>query len=209
MIFLVMSDIHSAVTHHFIEEIAKEHGAEAVILLGDLTNFGPSEFILNLSPKDLPVFAIPGNCDPPEIFNYFSRANMINMHKNTYDFADFRLVGLGGADYSFINIGIGYTDDIAYNFLVSRVDNNTALMLHQPPYGILDKVHEKHAGNRGIRKAIDEKRPFLVMSGHIHEERGMVKIGDTLFFNPGPAKEGYFAILKIEDRRPEVKLLKR
>ncbi|MFP3317961.1 MAG: metallophosphoesterase family protein [Thermoplasmata archaeon] len=209
MRFLVMSDLHSMVTNYMLEEISKEEDAEAVILLGDLTNFGPAEFIMNIAVKDLPVFAIPGNCDPPEILNYFSKANMINMHKNSYSFSRFNLVGLGGADYSFVNLGIGYTDDFAYTFLKSKVDENTVVMLHQPPYGILDKVHERHTGNRGIRKAIDEKRPFLVISGHIHEERGIIKNESTVFFNPGPAKEGYYAILDIDDKKPEIRLLKR
>lgn len=209
MRFLILSDIHSMMTHHFIDEVSREQGVDAVLLLGDLTNFGPADFILNLSVKNLPVFAIPGNCDPPEIFNYFPRAGMINMHKNTYDFSEFRLVGLGGADYAFINLGIGYTDDAAYSFLVSRLDSNSVLMLHQPPYGILDRVHEKHAGNRGIRKAVDEKKPFIVMSGHIHEERGVFENDYTLFFNPGPAKEGYYAILEIRNKKADVKLFKK
>ena len=209
MIFLVLSDIHSQITHYFIEELASKHNADAVILLGDLTNFGPPEFILNLMVKDLPVLAIPGNCDPPAVLNYFEKAKMINMHKRVYNFSGIKIVGLGGADYSFINLGIGYTDEIAYDFLHTNLDEKSILILHQPPYGILDNVHGKHAGNKGIRKAVDEKRPYIVMSGHIHEERGKLTIENRLFFNPGLAKDGYFAILKLDDDKINLDLLKR
>ncbi len=209
MIFLVLSDLHSAINHYFIEDLVSRYHADAVMLLGDLTNFGPPDFILHLKTEGTKVFAIPGNCDPPEIMNYFENAGMINMHRRLIELYGLKLIGLGGADYGFINLGIGYTDEIAYNFLSSNLDENSILMLHQPPYGILDSVHGKNAGNRGIRKAVDEKKPFIVMSGHIHEERGVKRIGKTLFFNPGPAKEGYFAILTVEGKDTDVQLLKK
>ena len=56
---------------------------------------------------------------------------------------------------------------------------------------------------------MDEKRPYIVMSGHIHEERGKLTIENSLFFNPGPAKDGYFAILKLDDDKINLDLLKR
>lgn len=206
MRFLVLSDLHSFVTHFFIEELVQKHNLDATILLGDLTNFGPPEFVLDIYTDKVPVFAIPGNCDPPEVLNYIGK-NMINMHKNTYNLNNLHLVGLGGSDFNFINIGIGFTDEEAYDFLRSNLTKNSILLLHQPPYGILDTVRNGHAGNKGIRKAVDEIKPRVVMSGHIHEERGIYENKDTLFFNPGPAKEGYYAIFDSE--KLKVELLKK
>jgi len=207
MKFLVLSDLHSTVTHHFIEELGNKHSVDAVILLGDLTNFGPAEFVMDIFTDSFPVLAIPGNCDPPEVLNYISKVNMINMHKNKINFNGIDLVGLGGSDFNFINMGIGYTDDEAYDFLVNNIDENTMLMLHQPPHGILDNIRNGHAGNRGIRKAVDERVPKVVMSGHIHEDRGIIKVKNTLFFNPGAAKDGYYAIFNTDAL--DVQLLKR
>ena len=41
------------------------------------------------------------------------------------------------------------------------------------------------AGSTATRKAIEKYKPLVGMHGHIHESRGMVKIGNTLCFNPG------------------------
>ena len=40
-------------------------------------------------------------------------------------------------------------------------------------------------GSTATRKAIEKYKPLIGMHGHIHEARGMVKIGNTLCFNPG------------------------
>ena len=104
-------------------------------------------------------------------------------------------------------MGIGYSDEEAYKFLKENLKDDSVLMLHQPPYGILDTVKNGHAGNRGIKKAIDEKSPKVVMCGHVHEERGILEQNGTLFFNPGPTKDGYYAIFNYDDMK--VDLLKR
>ena len=43
-----------------------------------------------------------------------------------------------------------------------------------------------------------EFRPRAVLSGHIHEDRGIVMEGGTLFLNPGAAKDGNAALLDID-----------
>jgi Icc-related predicted phosphoesterase len=40
-------------------------------------------------------------------------------------------------------------------------------------------------GSPAIRKAIETYQPLLVLTGHIHESRGVVKIGRTTVVNPG------------------------
>jgi Icc-related predicted phosphoesterase len=41
------------------------------------------------------------------------------------------------------------------------------------------------AGSSAVRKKIEEHQPLLGVHGHIHESRGMVKLGRTLCANPG------------------------
>lgn len=41
------------------------------------------------------------------------------------------------------------------------------------------------AGSTAVRKAIEEYQPVLGLHGHVHEQRGAVKIGKTLCINPG------------------------
>ncbi len=207
--FLVLSDLHGKITHYFIEEILELHKIDGVLILGDITHFGPANIVYGIYSKKVPIFAIPGNCDPPEILNYFNEAGIVNLHKNTYLFFDLKIVGLGGSDFNNVTMGMGFSDIEAYDFLSKEINERTILMLHQPPYGIMDEINGRHAGNRGIRKAIDERKPFVVMFGHIHENVGKYYNGETLFFNPGPAKDGKYAILKIYNEKAEVNFFER
>jgi len=77
------------------------------------------------------------------------------------------------------------------------------LVCHQPPYGVLDKVtakfapkhwQGKHAGSQVILDYIRKHQPKYVFCGHIHEGKGMKKIGKTEVYNLGVA--GY-KIIKI------------
>ena len=42
-----------------------------------------------------------------------------------------------------------------------------------------------HVGSVSVRKVIEKYRPLLGLHGHIHESRGLVKLGNTLCINPG------------------------
>ena len=68
------------------------------------------------------------------------------------------------------------------------------LVTHQPPYRVLDKVTSKfapkdwqgkNAGSKTIRDYIVSKQPRYVFCGHIHEGKGVKKIGKTKVHNLG------------------------
>jgi Icc-related predicted phosphoesterase len=41
------------------------------------------------------------------------------------------------------------------------------------------------AGSTAVRKAVEKYQPLIGIHGHVHESRGVVKIGRTLCLNPG------------------------
>ena len=41
------------------------------------------------------------------------------------------------------------------------------------------------AGSSAVRHSIEKYQPLIGLHGHIHESRGMVRIGRTMCFNPG------------------------
>lgn len=43
------------------------------------------------------------------------------------------------------------------------------------------------AGSQAVRTVIEQYQPFLALHGHIHESRGLCKIGKTVCINPGSA----------------------
>ena len=40
-------------------------------------------------------------------------------------------------------------------------------------------------GSTAVREAIERHQPLLGLHGHIHESRGLAKVGRTTVFNPG------------------------
>jgi uncharacterized protein len=47
------------------------------------------------------------------------------------------------------------------------------------------QVMKTGAGSRAVREAIEKSQPLLGLHGHIHESRGVLKIGRTTCLNPG------------------------
>ena len=60
------------------------------------------------------------------------------------------------------------------------------------------------AGSTAVRSAIEKHQPLLGLHGHIHEARGVVRIGRTLCINPGSEYESGIlrgAVIVLEDGR--------
>jgi Icc-related predicted phosphoesterase len=47
------------------------------------------------------------------------------------------------------------------------------------------RPHEVPTGSRAVRQVIEETQPLLSLHGHIHESKGVTKIGRTVAINPG------------------------
>jgi hypothetical protein len=90
---------------------------------------------------------------------------------------------------------------------------------HCPPYGSnLDEAPEVdedlnvkeagraliHVGSTAVRQAIDRHQPLLSLHGHIHEAKGVSRLGKTLSINPGSLYEqGVLqgAVVDLDPRR--------
>jgi len=110
--------------------------------------------------------------------------------------------------------------------MLSQVQDmkNCIFNLHVPPYGTgIDtayelevhgdevvqvmrdgKPHEIPVGSKSVRNAIEKSQPLLGLHGHIHESRGICKVGRTLCVNPGSEySEGVLrgALITVGDGR--------
>lgn len=47
------------------------------------------------------------------------------------------------------------------------------------------RPHEVPTGSRAVRQVIEETQPLLSLHGHIHESKGVTRIGRTVAINPG------------------------
>jgi Icc-related predicted phosphoesterase len=57
----------------------------------------------------------------------------------------------------------------------------------------------EHVGSEVIRAFVEREQPDLVLCGHIHEARATDHIGRSRIVNPGPAADGHYAIVEIDD----------
>ncbi|MBI0583574.1 MAG: metallophosphoesterase family protein [Methanomassiliicoccus sp.] len=200
MRFLILSDIHGRDVAEKAKRLAREQGADAFIILGDITHFGPASWAGEfLSRLDLPVYAVPGNCDPPELVSREIEAHGTLLHGRKVNVDGHALVGLGGSNPTIFETPFEMEEADIESALRPLMEKGAIMVLHAPPQGINDRISTGlHVGSEAILRLVDEYRPRVVLSGHIHEARGILEKDGTLFVNPGAAKEGHAALLDLD-----------
>ena len=204
MKILALADIHGREDVVYLaQELYGIYNFDLIAIAGDITDYGPwavAENIIDNMPTR--TLAIPGNCDPPEVIDSINNSAGTNLHKRISSVKGYTFAGLGGVNGGF-NMGIVFTDDEATSLLSTC--SGCIFLVHQPPYGILDTTASgAHLGSMGILRAVQQAKPTLVISGHVHEARGYMKKDDTIFINPGPAKHGYAAIVDLNTGNVEL-----
>jgi len=176
---VALADIHGALTYlSAVEDPIRQ--ADAVIIAGDITNFGDAEAAAEvldaLEAINPHVAAVHGNCDRPEVQTYLAD-RCLGVHGEARQIGNLICVGVGGA-----LVCSGRTpnevDDAVLMAALDQVGQAPnpglqplVLVTHQPPYGTrLDTLGGGiHAGSRAIRAFIERYRPILAVSGHLHE----------------------------------------
>ena len=79
-----------------------------------------------------------------------------------------------------------------FNFHVPPIDSTLDRCIKLdatvwPPAPMMDRGQPVYfgAGSQAVRKAIEGMQPVAGLHGHIHESRGVVKLGETMSFNAG------------------------
>ncbi|MBC7080699.1 MAG: metallophosphoesterase family protein [Thermoplasmatales archaeon] len=72
---------------------------------------------------------------------------------------------------------------------------------HYPPYKTKDKAFfGMHIGDKSLRKIMEEKKPSYIICGHVHEDAGYGKFGDTIVVNSSVGKSGEYTIIDTEKK---------
>jgi Icc-related predicted phosphoesterase len=187
-----------------------ELNPEAVFIAGDITNMGPVDAVDDvLSRIDVPCFAVPGNCDPREILDVLEHSDAVCMHGHHMNLGKMTIVGVGGSNPTPFNTPFEMTDkqiDDVLTPLMGRMEKSmhNILLCHAPPYETLDKANGEHVGSQSIRKHM--KAFDIVCCAHLHDQRGVMDIDGVKVINPGPAMDGYCAMLHFGNEARDIKV---
>ena len=192
MRLLLFSDLHCdvAAASRLVE---RSRDFDVLVGAGDfaIMRRGLERTIEVLRAIDKPVVVVPGNGESDVELAAACRGwpSAHVLHGSGVTIRGVRFHGLGGGvpvtpfgDWSF-----DFTEDQAAAMLEGCPPGGV-LVSHSPPRGAVD-VSAKGAdlGSVAVRRAVEEKRPALVVCGHIHDSAGQsAEIGDTVVINAGP-----------------------
>ncbi len=203
MRILALSDLHG-LNPRSLHEYLDENKVDLIIIAGDITHFGPPELardiLDDIASYNIPLMAVPGNCDPNSIHSHIENSRAMNIHARTVNIKGLNFCGFGGSNPTPFNTPLEFDEEEIYMAIKDVIgDHLTILVTHAPPYGTRADIipSGEHVGSKSIRRIIEEYQPKLNICGHIHESRGEDRIGDTVIVNPGKASEGEVCLIEI------------
>ena len=183
--------------------------ADVVLLGGDITSFGTpnaAEFLVQRVQQHCPtVLAVAGNCDSQAIderlaslgVSLFGRGVM---HQQAGFYGVSAMPPWTGTMYELSE------DEIAGALWTGRAQLTQPrweiVLSHSPPRGtLLDRTRRgEHVGSHAVRQFIEQVQPALLLCGHIHESRGLDRLGATTLVNCGPAFAGQYAVAELDSQ---------
>ncbi len=206
MILVALSDIHSATAS--LALIASDlDRADAVILSGDITDFGGPDELAAVVDKieefGRPVFGVCGNCDQPQAAAKLAALSN-GIERKAVIINGLPVVGIGGSLPCPVKTPNEFSEAhfasvLSQEPFASLAPRSFVFVSHQPPLDTLvDKASKGgHVGSGSVRRFVESKQPLLCITGHIHEAKGLDMLGETRIVNPGPFKSGNYAVIEI------------
>lgn len=161
-----------------------------------------------LADSDTRAYVIPGNDDPWEVDAVLATgSSVVACDETVEEIGPHELASFGYSNRTPWHTPRELDEDEIYTRLKRLVDqlrepSRAILNIHVPPYeSSLDtalevdeglryvmkggRPHEVPTGSPAVRQIIEETQPLLSLHGHIHESKGVTKIGRTVAINPG------------------------
>jgi Icc-related predicted phosphoesterase len=206
MRLLALTDIHDK-PESLGRILADAPPCDLILLGGDITNFGSvadaERLVGQVRQLGKPVLGVAGNCDSPQI-----EQRLVDLGISLFRRGEIR-GGMGLQGLSAMppwRRMYQFTEEELANHLreghaaIAGADRHVVLS-HAPPHGCkVDRTFlMRHVGSKALRAFVDEHQPDLVVCGHIHEARGVDRIGETRVVNCGPAAEGSYASVDLAE----------
>lgn len=162
-----------------------------------------------LSSSNVEVYIMPGNDDYQEIDEVLNKSSfVINPDGKVVEIGGrYEMISSGFVNMTPWKAPRDIPDEKLEEILedlASKVKkvNESIFNLHAPPYNTLidlapllddtlkpvisgGELVMTHVGSKAVRKVIEKYQPLLGLHGHIHESKGVVRIGRTLCVNAG------------------------
>ncbi len=215
MKIISFGDVHMATRNlERMGEVMRD--TELVIVSGDLTNFGgvddARKVITDVRRACPSVLALPGNLDKREVIPFLENEG-IALHGKGLVIDGIGIFGCGGSNITPFGTPMELSEDEIYTTLRAgyeavREVRPLLMICHTPPYETkCDRIMSgKPVGSTAARQFIEEVKPEVCISGHIHESAGVDEIGPTKILNAGPFKGGGYIVVVAEGGRLEARL---
>ncbi len=157
-----------------------------------------------LSGSNIPVYMAPGNDDYLEVDEVIAGSRVIvNCNDRVVSLGEYEMATFAWTNPTPWDTPREKPDEELEPMLEALIGqiremSNAIFNFHAPPYGSgLDLAPELtrdlvqaadrkvHVGSRAVARMIQKYQPLLGLHGHIHESRGVHKIGRTTVINPG------------------------
>ncbi len=213
MIILGLTDIHGDVSNvdKFSDKILE---ADVILLVGDITNFGrevETKLVVDkIREYNSNVFAVSGNCDYSEVDAWLDQEGL-NIHGKGVVINGIGFIGVGGSLVTPFNTPNEISEDDFQRAMEKGIadlpkDIPFVLVTHQPPFQTkCDRLSSgMNVGSKSVRDFIEHNKPLICFSGHIHEARGVDRVGETDVINPGQFGAGRYSYARISDKVEEI-----
>jgi len=109
------------------------------------------------------------------------------------------LAGVGGIDHA--------GDVMALRSDLSKAGRLDVLVTHHPPKGVLDRTFMGvRVGLKSIRELSLMVKPRVHLFGHVHESPGHQAYEGIVAVNPGPLRDGRYALIELTETDVKVSL---
>jgi len=185
---LAAGDFHgdSSVSKRLAEKAAKEK-VDLVVLTGDITGLIETDNILKpFTDRGEKVVFVPGNWESTETINFLSKLYGVkNIGKYYAKYGNIGIFGIGSADWQ-LNLDEKETfNKLKKDFEKIKDLEKKIMVSHMHAAGTKTEF-SGIPGSKALRQAIEEFKPDLFISGHIHEAEGIEeKIGKTKVISVG------------------------
>lgn len=223
MDLLVIGDNHNDIENmlNYLDKL-RNFKFDVIVYAGDFTDVNVprgfvqediAKFIIEeLKTLKKPIVAVPGNNDTHGIIELIEKNN-ISIHGIGKIINGVGFYGYGGAKTPF-NTPLEPSEEELKSGLrkawkdVEKTDIKVQVT-HNPPLDTrVDMISVgTHVGSKAVREFVEDKKPVVAISAHIHEAKGIDRIENTLVINPGMFSEGYFGLVNIKDKQSIGKIL--